>query len=177
MALLCSAAACAGMALVDRHFHHHGDGIAGEIVWPLLVAASIHSVLDGWSIRTLSGEPITSVAVLFGLALHKVPEGLALGWIVRQSFRSFSKALAIGSCVELLTMAGAAIEPGVNQSGKEQFGVAWTSAGLAMIAGSFLFLGLHTTLHAGRRSSVLAVFLSALLTVGCVALVQTTLTR
>ncbi len=176
VALVCSAGASTGLALLDRQFHHHGDETDAGILWPLLVAGALHSLLDGWSVRTLSGEPITSIAVLLGLALHKVPEGLALGWIIRRSVHSFPKALGVGACVELLTMAGAAIQPGVNHSGIEQYGAAWTTAVLAVIAGSFFFLGLHTTLHVRRRRDVMAVFFGTLLTVGGAALMQTKLT-
>jgi len=177
VALLCSAAAAAALALLDRHYHRHGDETERGVIWPLLGAGAIHSFLDGWSVRALSGEPITSAAVLLGLALHKVPEGMALGWIARQSFRSFSKALALGTCVELFTMAGAAVELNVSQPGKAQFGTGWTTAVLAVIAGSFLFLGLHTTMQARRTGGVIAMFLGTLVVVGCVALVQGRLGR
>ena len=74
------------------HDHDHSacstelHGFAG----PLIVAAALHSFLDGWSIATVQlGVPLgLRVAVPLAIALHKLPEGIALGGILRASLRT-----------------------------------------------------------------------------------------
>jgi zinc and cadmium transporter len=139
-------AVCCGLALLDRLLTHGGHS-SREVIGPLLAAAAVHSFLDGWSVRALSIQPFASIAVPLGLALHKIPEGLALGLITRKSMSSSSKALAVSAGVESLTLIGAIAEPGVNQSGTARFGTWWTAIVLAIVAGSFLFLGYHTFLE------------------------------
>src|ERR1035438_4971534 len=57
---------------------------------PLIVAASVHSFLDGWSVATVQlAVPLgLRVAVPLAVALHKLPEGIALGGILRASVGS-----------------------------------------------------------------------------------------
>src|SRR5262249_53986675 len=57
---------------------------------PLLSAAVVHSFLDGWSIATAQqAAPLgLRVAVPLAVALHKLPEGMALGGILRASIAS-----------------------------------------------------------------------------------------
>jgi zinc and cadmium transporter len=143
-------AVCCLLVLLDR-FLIHGAHSPGEVIGPLLAAAAVHSFLDGWSVLALSIQPFASVAVPLGLALHKVPEGLALGLITRRSMSSNSKALAASAGVESLTVVGAIVERGVNESGAATFGAWWTAIVLAVVAGSFLFLGYHTFLEDHRN--------------------------
>jgi zinc transporter ZupT len=145
-AFVLALAVCCGLALLDRLLIR-GSHSAGEVIGPLLAAAAVHSFLDGWSVCAVSIQPFASVAVPLGLALHKVPEGLALGLITRRSMCSNSKALAASAGVESLTLIGAIVEPGVNESGTARFGAWWTAIVLAIVAGSFLFLGYHTFLE------------------------------
>jgi zinc transporter ZupT len=111
---------------------------------------------------------LTNVAVPVGLALHKVPEGLALGWIARRTVPSHWKAALAGSSVEILTVVGALIEPRANTAGAATFGPWWSATVLAVIAGGFLFLGLHAVLPNWRRLGVVAVFVVTLLLVGMI---------
>lgn len=147
-------AACAGLALLDRFLTHTGHSPAEGVIGPLLAATAIHSFLDGWSVRALSIQPLANVAVPLGLALHKVPEGLALGFITRKSMSSGSWALATSAGVEGLTLIGAIVEPTVNESGSARFGAWWTGIVLAIVAGSFLFLGVHTFLETRRKAEL-----------------------
>lgn len=137
------------------HKHDHRDchqpplhGFAG----PLLAATAIHSFLDGWSVRVLAGDSLASWTAPAGLALHKIPEGLAIGLITRKSLASSWKAALAAMLVESCTLLGAWIEPAANRAGALQFGPLWTSCVLGAVAGSFLFLGYHT-IHRGRRES------------------------
>ena len=152
-ALGLAVAVCCVLILLDTLLIRGGHS-AREVIGPLLAATAVHSFLDGWSVRALSVQPFASVAVPLGLALHKVPEGLALGLLTRRSMSSASKALAVSAGVEGLTLVGAIVEPGVNASGTARFGVWWTAIVLAIVAGSFLFLGYHTFLENRRHSEV-----------------------
>ena len=143
-------AVCCLLVLLDR-FLIHGGHSPGEVIGPLLAAAAVHSFLDGWSVRALSIQPLASIAVPLGLALHKVPEGLALGLITRKSMSSSSQAFAASAGVESLTLIGALVERDVNESGTARFGAWWTAIVLAIVAGSFLFLGYHTFLENRRH--------------------------
>jgi zinc and cadmium transporter len=143
-------AVCCGLALLDRLLTRGGHS-SREVIGPLFVAAAVHSFLDGWSVRALSIQPFASIAVPVGLALHKLPEGLALGLITRKSMPSSSQAFAASAGVESVTLIGAIVEGGVNESGTARFGAWWTAIILAIVAGSFLFLGYHTFLEKRRN--------------------------
>ncbi|HSU57514.1 MAG TPA: hypothetical protein VLT36_25965 [Candidatus Dormibacteraeota bacterium] len=154
------------LALLD-HFLIDEDWAKQEsFVKPLLIATGIHSFLDGWSLLATAGNALTAVAVPIGLALHKLPEGVALGWVVRRAFRSTKKALLAGVAVESLTLAGAILEPRADQTGIERFGSWWIAAVLAVIGGSFLFLAIHTVLPERRKLGVMAIFFTTLTLVG-----------
>ncbi len=119
---------------------------------PLLIFAALHSLLDGWSVRLLASGGLISWALVAGLALHKIPEGLALGIITRKSMASTARAAIAAIGVECFTLLGAFIEPRINQAGTLRFGPLWTTSVLGLIAGSFLFLGYHTV-HSRRKST------------------------
>lgn len=168
MAYLLPVLAGCGLITADWLLMHSGHSPRRGVVGPLLAATAVHSFLDGWSVRALSGQPLTNVAVTLGLALHKIPEGLALGWIARRASSSTWRAASAAGAVELLTLGGALIEPRANRSGTVAFGAWWTVGVLAVISGSFLFLGFHALWPSWRRPGVIAVFLTSLLLVGVV---------
>jgi zinc transporter ZupT len=151
--------------LLDRAGHSRWHSLAR----PLLAAAAIHSFVDGWSVRVLSINPLASIAVPLGLALHKIPEGLALGLVSRRSIAPAWKAFAAGACVEALTVVGAVVEPRADGAGVARFGSHWTGTILAIIGGSFLFLGIHTVWPERRKKGVLTLFLSAFAAAAIVA--------
>ncbi len=107
---------------------------------PLLIASGLHSFLDGWGLAA-SGEAseVVRVAVFLGIALHKLPEGLALGAILRASLASHRKSLAACIAVEGLTIVGGllALELTTHVSGQA------TGVLLAFAAGAFVYLGYH----------------------------------
>ena len=92
------------------HDHDHGScstelhGFAA----PLIAAAAVHSFLDGWSIATAQwAAPLgLRVAVPLAVALHKIPEGIALGGILRASVSSRRMALAWCILAEGSTLLG-----------------------------------------------------------------------
>ena len=81
--------------LIDECWARHEN-----IVKPLLIATAIHSFLDGWSIQATAVNALTAVAVPIGLALHKIPEGVALGWVVSRGLGSTNRALVAGLAFE-----------------------------------------------------------------------------
>src|SRR5215472_3133596 len=91
------------------HDHDHSacstelHGFAG----PLIAAAAVHSFLDGWSIATVQlAVPLgLRVAVPLAVALHKLPEGIALGGILRASVKSRRVALGWAVLAEGATLA------------------------------------------------------------------------
>lgn len=171
-ALLLAFAACAVLAVIDRILLHTGHSPRHGVLGPLLAATAIHSLVDGWSVRALGAQPLTNIAVPLGLALHKVPEGLALGWVTRRSVSTSKQAIGACAAVELLTVVGAAIEPPANASGAAAFGVWWTLVVLAVIAGSFLFLGVHAVLPNWRKSGVVTAFLTTLFLVAVIGVLK-----
>ncbi len=142
---------CAGLMQLDRYLSRPGRCSPEGVIGPLLAATALHSFLDGWSVRAFSALAFATIAVPLGLALHKLPEGLALGLITRKAMPSIGAALITGILVEGLTLLGAIVEPRVNESGAATFGNWWTGIVLAIVGGSFLFLGVHSFVpHRGK---------------------------
>jgi hypothetical protein len=156
------------LLIAERALVHTGHSPRQGVVGPILAATTLHSFLDGWSVRAVSGGAVTNVAVPLGLALHKIPEGLALGWITCKSTDSKWKAGLASSAVEWMTLLGAFVEPRVNQSATAVFGAWWTAAMLAVIAGGFLFLGFHAVLASWKNAGVVILFLATLLLAGAI---------
>jgi zinc and cadmium transporter len=165
-------AACFGIAQIDHYFKSTGSSPRREVIGPLLTAAAIHSFLDGWSLRAVWSQQAASLAVPLGLALHKVPEGLALGWVTGHAFVSRWKALGLCAFVEAITVMGAWAEPRIDQSAVKEFGPWWMAVVLAIIAGSFSFLGIHAVLPARRKAGVVAIFFATLLSVAGATLIR-----
>jgi zinc transporter ZupT len=113
---------------------------------PLLAAAALHNLLDGWaaawSANSAAGAPVT-----LGLLLHKGPEALALGAILRAAFRSAGAALGAGLASQSTLPIGAALA----MSLAPRIGAAWAPYLLAPAAGAYLFLGLHAVHGEWRR--------------------------
>lgn len=165
-AILLALGVCGLLVLLDRMLLHDGQA-HGHVLFPLLAATAVHSFVDGWSVRAIAINPLANLAVALGLALHKGPEGLAVGWICRRSVRNIWKASACGMGVELMTLLGAWVEPGASQSGAHAFGSWWTAFALSIISGSFLFIGIHAVLPNRKRLSVVGTFLLSLALVAC----------
>ena len=155
-----------GLALLDHYLIDQNQANRENILRPLLAATAVHSFLDGWSIRATAGDSLAGIAIPVGLALHKIPEGVALGWIVRRSVGSTRKAFAAGAVVESVTLLGALLEPQADRTGIERFGTWWMAGVLAVIAGSFLFLAVHTIVPERRKIGVMSVFFATLALVG-----------
>lgn len=162
---------CGLLILLDRMLLHDGHA-RGHVLAPLLIATAVHSFVDGWSVRAIAINPLANLAVALGLALHKGPEGLAVGWICRRSISSLWKAAAAALAVEFMTLVGAWVEPRASRSALQAFGPWWTSLVLSFIAGSFLFVGIHAVLPNRRRLSVVGTFFLSLALVACASRIK-----
>jgi zinc transporter ZupT len=172
LVLAVALASCLALLGIDRYLLHTGRSPRHGVIGPLLIATAIHSFLDGWSVRAVAIQPLANLAVPIGLALHKVPEGLALGWITRKSMSSTKRAILASGAAELLTLAGAWAEPKADRSGVAMFGPWWTAVVLAIVGGSFLFLGFHTVVPERSKAGVVPVFLGAFGLMGIAAWVK-----
>jgi hypothetical protein len=156
----------------DRKLLHATHSLRHGFVVPLLAATALHSALDGWSIRALEIQPMAGLVVLLGLALHKLPEGLALGWLTRSSVESTGKAVAYCSGAEMLTVAGAWVEPRVADLNLSFFGTKAAGAVLMLVSGSFLFVGSHAVIADRKKAGIVPAFLAALALAGILAIVR-----
>lgn len=161
-AFLIAFAIASVLSLADRTLNHTGHAAHPGIILPILIASALHSLLDGWSVRLLDTGALMSVTVVAGLALHKFPEGIALGWVLRRSFASPRRAFVAGTAAELFTVLGAAAEPRLNDFALQSFGTWWPVAVISLIAGGFIFLGLHAVLPAFKERRTIPVFLCTL---------------
>jgi hypothetical protein len=145
-AILCVTLVAVLLAFSDWALIRLGSSPRHGVMAPLLVATAIHSLLDGWSIRALATQPVPLALVPIGLGLHKIPEGFALGWVLRRSLSSHTRAFTLGALAEAFTLVGAFLQPGTDRFGLTRFGHSWTPAVLSIIAGAFVFLGCHALL-------------------------------
>jgi zinc transporter ZupT len=113
----------------------------------LLIATGIHAFVDGWGmVAAQEAAPRTGVAVALAIFLHKVPEGLALGTILRRSFGEAGRALLWCGVVEVATVPGGLVALWIGEQ-------TWTSYPLAVVSGALLFLGLHAAWSRGHAEN------------------------
>ena len=109
---------------------------------PLVLASGLHSFMDGWSLIASRQDPSQTLmfAFLLGITLHKLPEGLALGAILRASLRSRWRVAGSGTLAQLMTVAGGAVALWL----APWAGARWSGTFLGLAGGTFLYLGYHT---------------------------------
>jgi len=129
------------------HDHDHCQATLHGFAPPLLIAAALHSALDGWSVSAANGSVNLGTAFLAAIAIHKIPEGLAMGVIVRAAMDSRSSALAWCALAESATLVGAALEVFL----APHLGPYVLHALLALAGGTFLYLGGHAVHGELRR--------------------------
>ena len=112
----------------------HSHGFSG----PLVAATAIHAFVDGWGMMAIGDSPARngSAAILGVLLLHKIPEGLALGAILRISAGKAGRAVGLAVLAELPTLLG-------GLTGLWAAQARWIGYPLALAGGAYLFLGLH----------------------------------
>jgi len=134
------------------HDHGHCETRLHGFAGPLLLAAALHSAIDGWSVMAAGHSTgfVTGVgtALAAGIGIHKVPEGLALGVITRAAIASRFMALTWCAAAEASTLLGALAETIM----APYVGLGVLHALLGLAAGSFLYLGAHAVHGEFRRS-------------------------
>lgn len=141
----------------DAHDHRHCSEPLHGFAAPILFATGLHALFDGWALTAAGSVPSVGIRVALPIAmvLHKLPEGLALGGMLKPAVPSRQAALGLAVAVELLTVVGGVC----GMSLSPRLGSAWTTYPLALAGGFFVFLAWHA-LHAEwrqkRRSTALA---------------------
>lgn len=142
------------------HDHAHCASPLHGFTAPLVAAAMVHSFLDGWSISAAVWATPAGIRLALPLvvALHKIPEGLALGSILQASAPTRRVAFAWCFLAQAPTVAGGAA--GILMA--PHLGGAWMSYPLALAGGSFLYLGFHAVHGEWKRRGALAAFAPAI---------------
>jgi zinc transporter ZupT len=137
---------------------------------PLVLAASLHAFLDGVGIAAARHDHGATLgnAVLFGVGLHKIPEGIALGIILLAALNSRRAALVLCLIVQAATPAGAALESWVSA----RVGTTAVSWALGLAGGSFLYLAYHAVHADLRRRGPAAALGAAVVGLASAALLQ-----
>jgi zinc transporter ZupT len=137
---------------------------------PLIVAATVHSFLDGWSVATVQlTVPLgLRVAVPLAVALHKLPEGIALGGILRASVGSRRAALGWAVLAEGSTLAGGALGLVMGP----HLGSEWITYPMGIAAGWLFYLGYHAVHEEWKRRGARPSFVSAAAGVAGAAVIQ-----
>lgn len=154
------------------HNHDHA-GCATELhgfAGPLIAAAALHSFLDGWSVATaqLAATLGLRVAVPLAVALHKLPEGIALGGILRAAVKSRTAAMGWCLLAEGATLAGGAA--GVLMA--PHLGTSWIMYPLGITGGWLFYLGFHAVHEEWKRRGAAIAFVPALSGVAGAAIIQ-----
>jgi zinc transporter ZupT len=154
------------------HDHDHSacDTELHGFAFPLIVAAALHSAMDGWSVATtqLAAPLGLRVAVPLAVALHKIPEGVALGGILRASVKSRVGALGWSVAAEGSTLLGGAA--GLWMA--PRLGSQWTAYPVGLTAGWLFYLGYHAVHEEWKRRGAAPAFVSAGVGAVCGALIQ-----
>ncbi len=154
------------------HDHDHNacatelHGFAG----PLIAAAAVHSFLDGWSVAAaqLAAPLGLRLAVPLAIALHKIPEGIALGGILRVSVKR--RAEAFGWC---FAAEGATLAGGLSALWMApHLGTAWIAYPPGLVAGWLCYLGYHAVHEESKRRGPAPALASALTGVAGAAVIQ-----
>ena len=134
----------------------------------MIGASMLHSFFDGWTIATaqLASHHGIRLAVALAVALHKIPEGIALGAIVRASVSSRSAALFWSVLVEAVTVVGGILGLAI----APRLGTAWITYPLAVAAGWLFYLGAHAVHEEWKRRGAVPACVTAL--TGAAALQQ-----
>ena len=131
------------------HDHLPCEAVLHGFAAPLISASVLHSFFDGWSIATaqLAAPLGIRVAVPLAVAMHKIPEGIALGAIARASIRSQSSALRWCVVAEGMTLVGGVLGIEITP----RLGTAWIVYPLGLAAGWLFYLGAHAIHEEWKR--------------------------
>jgi zinc and cadmium transporter len=143
--------------------HTHDHDVCARLLHgfaaPLIAAASLHAFLDGLGIAASQGEQAGGLGAVLtlGVILHKIPEGIALGIMLRASVNRAAAAFGWCALAEGTTLVGGLFESAITHLA----GGGWLIYPLALAGGSFIYLGFHAIHGEWRRRGVPA-FMPAL---------------
>ena len=144
------------------HDHDHTSCVTAlhGFAAPMVLAAAVHSTLDGWGLVTAqwAAPPGVRLALPLAFVLHKIPEGVALGTLLRAAVRSRWAALGWCALCEGMTLAGGAGAQGL----APVLGQAWIGYPLALAGGTFIYLGWHAIHGEWKRRGAVPAFVPAL---------------
>lgn len=144
------------------HFHHHSE--SNVFLISLLVGLSVHSFFDGIpAALPHTGEQQHS-SLLYGIALHKIPEGFALASIFLFSKYTKNKTLIIVLLFSFIAPLGALLSSFIQENNISYYPIL-----LAVVAGSLLHVS--TTIlfesesgsHVFSRKKIIAIIFGAAL--------------
>ena len=142
------------------HDHDHG-ACASELhgfAAPLLAGAALHSFLDGWSLGAAQLAPAgLRFAAPLAIALHKAPEGIALGGMLCASMKSRAWAMALAGLAEFVTLPGSMLALWL----APHLGDKWIAYPLGLTAGWLCYLGFHAAHEERKRRGARRAFVTA----------------
>jgi zinc transporter ZupT len=153
------------------HDHDHNACVTElhGFALPLAAAAMLHSFLDGWSVTTTEVAALgLRVAVPLAILMHKIPEGIALGGILRASVKTRPRALGWCAIAEGTTLLGGIA--GLWMS--PHLGSRWTAYPIGLTAGWLFYLGYHAVHEETKRRGLGPALASAVCGMGGAALIQ-----
>jgi zinc transporter ZupT len=141
---------------------------------PLVLAAALHSFVDGWSVGLVQAGPQHAAALGLRLAvplavtLHKIPEGIALGGILRAASATRGHALAASFAAEGCTILGGALGLLITPA----LGTGWILYPLGLTAGWIFYLGFHAVHEEWKHGGAVPAFFPALTGLAGAAVIQ-----
>jgi zinc transporter ZupT len=142
------------------HDHNSCSTVLHGFAIPLVTATAVHACLDGWSMSAVQSVAPLGIRVTLPLAvaLHKIPEGIALGAILWASMRSRPAAFAWAVAAESCTALGGLVALGL----APKLGTTWILYPLGVAGGCFFFLGIHAVHEEWKRRGPVPAFMPAL---------------
>jgi zinc transporter ZupT len=153
-----------------EHDHSHCETELHGFAGPLIPAMALHSFLDGWSVATVQlAAPLgLRVAVPLAIALHKLPEGVALGGILRASIKGRGAAFAWCVVAEGATLLGGL----AGLTAGPHLGTRWITYPIGITAGWLCYLGYHAIHEEWKRRGARPAVVSAAAGVVSAAAIQ-----
>ncbi len=143
------------------HFEHQPHSSFRNTFFLLAIALTIHSTLDGVAIA-LSPQIAVNAdhSIFFTIAIHKLPEGLALCALLMKSGYDRTKSLLTALLFETSTILGWMI--GSSLLGGN-LSLQWMDLVMVHIGGGFVYLALHATINEIKDHSPRFIFIFLLM--------------
>ncbi len=123
------------------HFDEQTTKKFSEIVLLMITALSLHSLFDGLALSIgISDDHFGGDSIFFAIAVHKLPEGLALASLMTGANYAKSKIILYVFLVQLITVLGAILGSYLISV---DISISWISYIMLHIAGGFIYLAYH----------------------------------